>query len=678
MLPKYQYRKLQNEEIRLVTILPSKCSSSAIKIVLNHIPLSELKGHFHYTSAETPLSEVQKTLPSGWQACINLKGQFLYRHQHGNYGMYTTWNHPYFYWEALSYAWGHPDEETEAVITVDDSFSLFVPMSLVEILRQLRHPTELRRIWIDRIGINQKNVEERNKEVKRMRNIYRHASRVVVWLGPACSTSALALEKLEELGCQVEVTPRCEFLPAPGCKKPQWYDPSLELPHHKDKVVLEAIEKLCNRSWFKRVWIIQEILLAGPDSIIQCGSDSISWHLFRRAVLRLSARGVQVNPIVDGNIHWIKPLCKNHHVGDTISNLLLLTAGRQCLNPRDKVYGILGLAAQRTADAIHPDYDLPLKDAYKSVVLADAQDRQRLDLLDHCEQSATSQRDWPSWVPNWSVDRKGLNLVKILPFVSASGASKSEFTTEDDILVVTGIQHSQVTGSFPIPATRGDIVELFKAYQESCKLPFSDQGLESYRYYPQPRVALIDAYIDLVHLGILRDTFHDALKYPTLSGARQNFLDSVSSDDGEYLGGRSEYLKGYKLIFTEGGYLGLAPETTREGDLVCVFLGASLLKVLRNHQDDPLTYTLVGQCYIPGLMNGEALIGELSTEWSFKYFTNEWGRWQPRCINSVTGEIVGPDKDPRLGDLPPGWESLGPALEGSSASCTPGAEDLDP
>ncbi|KAK4221043.1 heterokaryon incompatibility protein-domain-containing protein, partial [Podospora fimiseda] len=631
------YSKLQNEEVRVVTILPCKDDSRAIKITLSHTPLSELKRTFpSRVSAETPLSKVQKTLPSGWQACINLKGQFLYRHRHGK----------------------------------NKIFPLFVPTSLVEILLELRHPTEPRRMWIDCICIDQQNTEEKNKEVKRMRNIYRHASRVVVWLGPACSTSALALEKLEEFGCQVEVTPRCEFLPAPG----------LELPHHKDKVVLEAIEKLCNRPWFKRVWIIQEILLAGPDSIIQYGKASISWHLFRRAVLRLSARGVQLNPMVDNIIDWIKPLCQNHHVGDNISNLFLLTAGRQCLNSKDKVYGILCLAAQRTADAIRPDYNpqVSLKDAYNSVALADAQVRQRLDLLDHCEQSATSKRDWPSWVPNWSVDRKGFNLVKVLPFVSASGASKSEFTPEDDILVVTGIQHSQVTGLFPIPATRGDMMELFKAYQKSCKLPFSDQGLESYRYYPQPRVALIDAYIDLVHLGILRDTFHDALKYPTLSGARQKFLNSVSSGDGEYLGGRSEYLKGYKLIFTEGGYLGLAPETTREGDLVCVFLGTGLLKVLRNHKTDPSAYTLVGQCYMPGLMNGEALVGELSPEWSFKRFTDEWGRWQPRYINGVTGEIVGPDKDPRLGDLPPGWESLGPALEGSVASCTPGAEDLNP
>ena len=39
-------------------------------------------------------------------------------------------------------------------------------------------------IWIDVVCVNQEDDDEANKQAAMMREIYRHASRVIVWLGP--------------------------------------------------------------------------------------------------------------------------------------------------------------------------------------------------------------------------------------------------------------------------------------------------------------------------------------------------------------------------------------------------------------------------------------------------------------------------------------------------------------
>ncbi|KAF3004553.1 hypothetical protein E8E14_002955 [Neopestalotiopsis sp. 37M] len=55
--------------------------------------------------------------------------------------------------------------------------------------------------------------------------------------------------------------------------------------------------------------------------------------------------------------------------------------------------------------------------------------------------------------------------------------------------------------------------------------------------------------------------------------------------------------------------LGLFPAETREDDLVCIFFGCSVPVVLRASTQDPGHYTMVGECFVYGMMEGEAVTG---------------------------------------------------------------------
>jgi len=59
-----------------------------------------------------------------------------------------------------------------------------------------------------------------------------------------------------------------------------------------------------------------------------------------------------------------------------------------------------------------------------------------------------------------------------------------------------------------------------------------------------------------------------------------------------------------KVIVTGKGSLGLAPRDAKEGDCVCILHGSVTPVVLRRCEEG---WTVVGQCYVEGVMRGEAV-----------------------------------------------------------------------
>lgn len=101
---------------------------------------------------------------------------------------------------ALSYVWGNPS--FMELIYVNGA-ALLITKSLCLALRHLgrHHPLKARDIfvWTDAICINQKDIRERNSQVRRMKDIFERSSLVWAWLGPERDNSSLAFQKIEEM-----------------------------------------------------------------------------------------------------------------------------------------------------------------------------------------------------------------------------------------------------------------------------------------------------------------------------------------------------------------------------------------------------------------------------------------------------------------------------------------------
>jgi hypothetical protein len=139
--------------------------------------------------------------------------------------------------------------------------------------------------WYDALCINQQDLTERNEQVLRMRELYKHADRVIVWLGSSSRSGSLALSTLEHVGKQFEFTAGNMLFPAPNATEPEWHRPEHSLPYDED--TWHSIYELLIRPWFDRVWVVQEIQLASPKAIIQCGTEQVPWCFFRRGVICL-------------------------------------------------------------------------------------------------------------------------------------------------------------------------------------------------------------------------------------------------------------------------------------------------------------------------------------------------------------------------------------------------------
>ncbi|KAH7131598.1 hypothetical protein B0J13DRAFT_642410 [Dactylonectria estremocensis] len=105
-----------------------------------------------------------------WYSCTNIRCE-----------LFTTPLEHAPDFEALSYEWGSQPAKDEVSITVNSQTVLGRPNAAYA-LAALR-TDEPRIVWIDVLCINQGNDEEKNHQVKLMGDIYRRATRVLVWLG---------------------------------------------------------------------------------------------------------------------------------------------------------------------------------------------------------------------------------------------------------------------------------------------------------------------------------------------------------------------------------------------------------------------------------------------------------------------------------------------------------------
>jgi len=413
----YKYIGLVDEshDIRLVTILPGR-HDEPIYVRINHVHLSDVPDDVPI-EINRDLERIRATLPQDWDVSDTWGGRLIYFNQ----GLEkSSWQHPNTPdfdnetprygrnggdsgvppFEALSYTWGSPASRKSILIEEPGGTHsrLSVTKNLATALAHLRYPDESRVFWIDAICINQQDISERNAQVGRMSQIYRLARQVVVWLGPGSAQSHLAISTLQYLGQQVEVSGKLGLMASPDAVEREWYEGGCDLPY--DQHTWRAISRLFNRSWFGRVWIVQEICLADTRAILQCGHDTISWVLFGQAVTCLLKKHHLPSHTFRNELAGIDGLVGADRAM-TYSEMTGAMHDRNCSDPRDRVYGLLGLMSEGFRRRIRPDYLLSVEEVYKGATLAQIEHFGRLDALRECVMTSYPRAiTAPSWVPD--------------------------------------------------------------------------------------------------------------------------------------------------------------------------------------------------------------------------------------------------------------------------------------
>ena len=84
-------------------------------------------------------------------------------------------------YEAASYVWGASQRSRH--LTLFNGFVLITP-NCKQALRYLRHRCRVWRLWVDSVCINQGDLTEKESQIAIMRDIYEHASHVLICLDP--------------------------------------------------------------------------------------------------------------------------------------------------------------------------------------------------------------------------------------------------------------------------------------------------------------------------------------------------------------------------------------------------------------------------------------------------------------------------------------------------------------
>ncbi|KAI1377774.1 HET-domain-containing protein [Hypoxylon crocopeplum] len=372
--PAYPYRPLGETEVRLLRIVPG---TGTVECLLHQMPLAEVK---------------------------------------------------FFY--ALSYVWGDTSHMQTIML---EGQPFLVTRNLYQVLHQFRqrpydlgYPKDY--FWVDAICINQDDLDERSCQIPRMMDIY-HAGHVVIWLGhvkesPADGPSKKSLRKARSSRSRISTDEAIRIF----FKKTESMWSDWEPVDDDDNVIIkeefgdsydaiiQIAANILQRPWFQRVWTIQEACLdAYPN--IYVGRHSVHlaklidiWKILaleHRFLLLCSgsARMVALNRLDrlyrSSLFDWDDNPSKLE-MAEVLAVLLRTTGKKSSTDPRDQLYGLLGLVKHlkegELPEELAPDYRLSYEYVYWNYATFLFQSVGDLGLLD-CGRNELQHV--PSWVPDF-------------------------------------------------------------------------------------------------------------------------------------------------------------------------------------------------------------------------------------------------------------------------------------
>ncbi|PQE08110.1 Heterokaryon incompatibility protein [Rutstroemia sp. NJR-2017a BVV2] len=563
-------------------------------------------------------------------------------------------SYPYM---ALSYVWGNPNPPRSIFL---GGKRRNVGPSLFEALKELRDPSVPALLWVDALCIDQSNASEKNHQVGMMGPIYNRAGCVLIWV----DDKETMPPRYDLVGME---DPTSFVMDNLSTFEMFLFSPLYEVgSNDKEQPVLKKFQELSRgwmnlhsykelftRSYWTRVWTMQEALL-GRNMLLCHGGYVVYFQTLLFLFLREWKRTIPQESYNYGEYNDDSPLERfltlrwEIQSGRMPSPLagMLLSRERSATMKQDYVFGVLGIISTG-ASLGKPDYDRDLfyisRDIFQHILDTEG----NIDVLTACEVrnhyhtdpigKIRDQTTWPSWLPNWSikpVDSRMARSVLLAEETSrrkrfkAAGNTRPVFRLLDEemLLMVRGaiVDEIECTASEEwsfrhvqewrlCSASRRsrnlygkDLTDLKNAFNQTISLgqpiSYDIYGLED------KEAEEIDDDDDTSdgNGGDPKDLRYQATPL-------DDEIDPVVLPDDE---GRVQVLNAFKtttyisrFFITKRGYIGRGPITTAKGDPVVIFLGAKVPHVMRKVEGTD-EYRILGECYVHGIMQG-ALMQEL-------------------------------------------------------------------
>ncbi|KAK3109917.1 hypothetical protein LTR53_016336 [Teratosphaeriaceae sp. CCFEE 6253] len=438
------------------------------------------------------------------------------------------------------------------------------------------------------------------------------------------------------------------------------------------RVFLQTLHALANsdKTWWSRLWspsfqVIQE-LAAAKRVYVFAGEFALIWHAFVTTFTTKwgqldSAYKVVLPEDWSGlesiqSIIWEMHNCRMKDWGDDLLTVIRKTEHAGHSVPQDRIYAILGLTSKGVRDNVRIDYQASVADVFATVAVQLMQSKGGLDVL----------FDWlrlggRSWVPDFQTPQRTGDLCRIsrMEHYQAAGSSSLDRHGREQYRCYLLPENSTLN----LPGRRLDLVEDVM-HELGSLIGLYDPHVSDFAHVYD---ILLPALRPIIDAALERSppehdvtSMIDRTGFPkALSFGREveiiSELGSIGSNSMELFGEMIEAMleaqdlgldvdaaemhvgafalhvtafrqmldhffppKSQRFIFaTRHGFVGVANNDVKRGDLVAVVYSASTPIVLRRAQASALSgatdipetssYALVSDCYVHGVMDGEMM-----------------------------------------------------------------------
>ncbi|KAM3064731.1 hypothetical protein ACMFMF_011776 [Clarireedia jacksonii] len=498
------------------------------------------------------------------------------------------------YYQALSYSWD-PNMDPQWIYV--DGTRISVNLNLACAMLQIRSESRAPRVlWIDALCINLIDTSERNLQVSLIPLIFKNAVKTIVWLGYETSTSYLAmgyLSSFEDLPRQTEsVSNRLLSM-------------SIE--------TWTALQELLALPWFRKVWIIQEAVLA-RDIEVMCGSSCVPWSVFARIEEAYSSHGHDIHQytfkllatqtnstalpslsefsrliLCNPHLTAIQAIRRRYHsdLGFSFREVMLLTQAHECANLRDKMIAVMRIMHEPPPISLDGDiYTIAIEELCCRLAVSLIRSSDDLDILSYPAYLRDRPEKLPSWVPDFT---KPL----------------SRSLDQGDVALPFKPRCRRLYSA-------GTLIKPAPSFTETSQFPalnLSAIHVDTVRMTGQPRTpAAWRTYMDLTEVQnrygsismneVFCRTFLADQKFISIDEEPRRLGASWLEwrEPEQILSGWDDvfptYLNTRTFFVSRDGYVGLCPEIAKEGDHIVIFLGSRLPSIIRPTGND---FLLIGE-----------------------------------------------------------------------------------
>ncbi|ROW03892.1 hypothetical protein VPNG_07294 [Cytospora leucostoma] len=535
--------------------------------------------------------------------------------------------------EAISYTWGSSDLDKSIIC---NGKRLPVTSNCATMLHYLRlEAAWARRVWIDQICVNQKDIPERNDQVVLMTEIYSRAQQVIAWLGESSEIEKKCLALVAKVDINsVRYDSKSLIM---GIRSVT--DEALEEAKRKiddiemllagDGWAQQTLKGILDRPYFYRMWILQEATVARRVTV-KCGKCSIDMQCLMDLadfMIRWLWLGAPDYLHIISSLHTFRSKYRTYGTldADSFEELFFRTREYRATDLRDKIYALRGVCRNLRENTQPPDYSKSDVEVYIEAARASITTEQgRLTMLSEAR-SPRHGADLPTWCPDYG----GPVWIDGAP-VDPSTTLREKSKRPSSLPIIDGRRL----------VVRGKIVDSIAKISEAAKRRVAGDlrlvpAFETWRSWLSFMQPASSSYGDeSIHMAFWRTLFNDteghltpqavlkdekAMRSLTYVEALHARLMEIEPGEepklADWLVKRRElYFDvvaavvrniGSRACITNEKFFGLVPDYAEVGDLVVYLQGAEKLQLLRPRDPTRRIFSLVKTCYIHGLANGE-------------------------------------------------------------------------